>query len=608
MAPISPSISSLKKLFGRSIRSLATLGVLVLGQSEPAVATTCANAIVINPASLPITNQAVVCGTLDNLNDENVPGLICGGGGSPTYKNGKEALYKFTPNTSGSYQLSYSGQEWSAAMVYIGCPTLNNCLYGFGDYSSTASFSVNLTAGTAYYIWFDAWPDSEIQGPCPGTFSLGPPPPSLTNDDPCGATALTVNPDMVCSIETPGTLASATQTIGVATSPCAGNPNDDVWFKFTATAPTHYIFLNDVAGNTTDLILGVYSGSCGTLANIRCIHALNCSVTDLTPGNTYWVRVFSYSNNAGANTTFNVCVSTPAPPPVCEDMFYDDGGPSGNYFDNTNVATTICPSTPGGIVSLVFNSFDLDFSDEFAVFDGNSTDAPFMDAYYGNTLPPTLTATNPTGCLTVAFYSDHDENYAGWAAQVNCTNTTLPVEFLSLDAIARKPVIDVTWATASEQNSSHYIVERSPDNETFNHIGTVQAAGNSQFRLDYLFVDDAPYEGINYYRLQQVDLDGNAEQTQTVTATLSADGGRPSLYPNPAKDMLTVSFISPVDGTALLLVEDASGRTIAQTSATFQRGEQKVEVPLAGLAKGWYNLRIAMPDGSLLQGCVFLKQ
>ena len=607
MAPEHLSFPTFQKRFRQVLRLVAGIGVLALCQATPAMATTCANAIVINPASLPITNQALVCGTQDNLNDVTVPGLLCGGG-SPLYKNGKEALYKFTPTISGSYELSFMGQGWSAAMVYIGCPTLNNCLDGFGDYTDSGSFSVYLNAGTTYYIWFDAWPDSQIHGPCPGTFSFGPPSPSITNDEPCVATVLTVNPNMICTTETPGTLAGATQTFGVATSPCAGNPNDDVWFKFTATGPRHYIFLNNVAGNTTDLVLGIYSGPCSSLANIRCIHALNCSVTDLTPGATYWVRVFSFSYNSGANTTFNVCVTTPPPPPDCGEMFYDDGGPGGNYVDNTDVTTTICPSTPGGMVSLVFTSFDLDFSDEFAVFDGNSTAAPFMDAFYGNILPPNLTATNPTGCLTVAFYSDHDENYTGWAAQVNCTNTTLPVEFISLEATTRKPVIEITWATASEQNSSHYLVERSADNETFTRIGTVQAAGNSQYRLDYLFVDGAPYKGVNYYRLQQVDLDGNSEQTQTVTATLYAVGGKPTLYPNPATDLLNVAFNSPEEGWATLLVEDAVGRTTEQSTTTILRGEQKVEVPLTGLATGWYNLRIELPDGSMLQGGVFLKQ
>ena len=606
MAHNYPVLPSTQKLLRQALNLVAGLGFLAWCQATPALATTCANAIVINPASLPITNQALVCGTQDNLNDQTVTGVICGEGGSPTFKNGKEALYKFTPTTSGSYQLSYAGQAWSAAMVYVGCPTLNNCLNGFGDYTTTVSLEVWLNAGTTYYIWFDAWPDSEIHGPCPGTFSFGPLSPA--NDDPCGATQLTVNPNMICTTQTPGTLANATQTYGVTTSPCAGNPNDDVWFKFTATGPTHYVFLHNVAGNTTDLVLGVYSGTCGSLTNIRCIHALNCSVTGLIPGNTYWVRVFSFSYNPGANTTFKVCVTTPAPPPVCGEMFYDDGGSSGNYVDNTNVTTTICPSTPGGMVSLVFSSFDLDFSDEFAVFDGNSTAAPFMDAYYGDEIPPTLTATNPTGCLTVAFYSDGDENYTGWAAQVTCSTTTLPVELIALEATPYGPVIDVTWATATEQNSHHFTVERSTDNDVFTPIGSVAAAGNAQFRNDYHLVDENPFRGVNYYRLEQVDIDGTAIRSYTVVATLPDGNDRPSIYPNPASDVLNVAFTRSVDKPVELVILDALGRTVAAVRMDVMADQRTIQLPIARLARGWYNLRIELADGSVLQGGGFLKK
>ena len=990
--------------------------VLILAMGATLVqATTCANAIVINPASLPITNQALVCGTGNDLNATNVPGAICGSGSSDYYKGGNEALYMFTPTTTASYQLSYTGQTWSAAMVYIGCPTLNNCLYGAGQTGNSVGFAVTLNAGTTYYIWFDTWPSPA--SPCPGTFSLGPPPPpigndnpcsatSLTvnsslvctsqtsgslvgatatttvpttpcfgtpnddvwfsfvatgpthyvslnnvsgsptdlyhavyrgtscssliniscsdndnsvvtglvagstywvrvysyssstgatttfrvcigtpppppaNDNPCGAVGLTVNPTLVCTSQTPGSLVSATPTSTVPTDPCYGTPNDDVWFKFTATGPTHHISLNNVSGSPTDLYHAVFSGSnCNSLTNISCSDPDNSVVTGLVPGNTYWVRVYSYSSSTGATSTFNVCVGTPPPPPpapVCGGVFYDDGGATGSYSASAGQTTTICPATPGDMVTLIFTQFDTESNyDQLRIYDGNSTAGTLLGTFSGNALPPVLTASNPSGCLTAVFTSDGSVQKAGWVAQVLCgpmpagdcvyvlhlhdtggngwgtstvgvringgpytfhtvtasdkivfigvnlgdlvelnytvntgpnqnqnsytisklgqnpyfssstppasgitysqivtcgpppaqpqdciggitvcssqaiTNnsagtgdvmdlnssnqgclssgerqgtwyyfspqtagnigfsiapangsddydfavwgpyssaqcptgpplrcsynappsytvglgngatdltesasgdgwvrtidaqadqifvlyidnfstsgqaftlswqlssgttldcTTLPVEFLNLEATAYKPVIHVTWATATEQNSSHYIVERSADNEAFTPIGSMQAAGSSQFRRDYVFVDDAPHKGVNYYRLQQVDLDGSSEQTHTVTATLYADGGKPTLYPNPATDMLNVAFNSPLEGSAVLVVEDALGRTIAQSTTVALRGEQKAEVPLAGLAMGWYNLRIALPDGSILQGGVFLKQ
>lgn len=192
-------------------------------------------------------------------------------------------------------------------------------------------------------------------------------------------------------------------------------------------------------------------------------------------------------------------------------------------------------------------------------------------------------------------------------ASLDCT--TLPVELLSLDATARTSVIDVTWATASERNSDHFDVQRSADNEHFATMGTVGAAGDAQFRNDYLFVDEAPLKGANYYRLRQVDRDGTVEFTKTVVAFMGhgADS-RPVIFPNPATDVLNVAFNTPLDGSVVLYVQDAVGRTVTQSAVVLLRGERTAVIPTADLANGWYNLRIALPDGTVRQGGGFLKK
>ena len=297
--------------------SFTLLLMLTLAMGPTAVqATTCANAITINPASIPIVGQALVCGTGNNLTSTNVPGALCGSGSSDSYKNGNEALYKFTPTTTAAYQLSYTGQTWSSAMVYVGCPTLNDCVYGSGQTGTTVSFAVTLTAGVTYFIWFDTWPSPA--SPCPGTFSLTPPPPPITNDNPCDAISLSVNTSLMCTTQTPGSLVGATATTSVPTAPCGGTPNDDVWFSFIATATTHYVSLNNVSGSPTDLYHAVYRGTCGALVNIGCSDADNSTVSGLVVGSTYWVRVYSYFSNAGPTTTFNVCIGSP-PPPITND-------------------------------------------------------------------------------------------------------------------------------------------------------------------------------------------------------------------------------------------------------------------------------------------------
>jgi hypothetical protein len=191
-------------------------------------------------------------------------------------------------------------------------------------------------------------------------------------------------------------------------------------------------------------------------------------------------------------------------------------------------------------------------------------------------------------------------------ASLDCT--TLPVELIDLQANARSPVIDVTWTTATEHNSHHFTVERSPDNVTFTSIGTVAAAGNAQFRNDYLFVDETPFRGVNYYRLEQVDMDGASVRSQTVVATLTNSEDRPTLYPNPVSDVLNVVFPPAMGKPVKLVILDALGRAVAAVSTDDLSGQRTAQLPIGQLAPGWYNLRIDLADGSVVTGGGFLKK
>jgi hypothetical protein len=219
---------------------------------------------------------------------------------------------------------------------------------------------------------------------------------------------------------------------------------------------------------------------------------------------------------------------------------------------------------------------------------------------------------NKVYVLYIDNYSASGQNFTlTWnltnGASLDCT--TLPVELLTLDAKPRNAVIDVTWATASEHNSDHFVVERSGDNENYTDIGTVAAAGNAQFRNDYLFVDPAPLQGANYYRLRQVDHDGSFKHSRIVVAFLGKGGdGRPVIFPNPVQDQLQAAFNSPMDGTAEFQVKDAVGRTVATFHRELFRGANTVALPLDAVAHGWYSLRITLPNGTPLAATDFLKR
>jgi len=90
------------------------MAIVLLAMNENSFATTCPGATVINPATLPIVNQSLVCGAANDLNSTNVPGALCGTGDNAGYKNGNEVFYSFTPTTSGTYNVWVNGQAWSS--------------------------------------------------------------------------------------------------------------------------------------------------------------------------------------------------------------------------------------------------------------------------------------------------------------------------------------------------------------------------------------------------------------------------------------------------------------------------------------------------------------
>jgi gliding motility-associated-like protein len=73
-----------------------------------------------------------------------------------------------------------------------------------------------------------------------------------------------------------------------------------------------------VVGDETDMAMGLYSGTCGSLTNVLCSDQNVVTASNLIVGNTYYIRVFTYTSTTGQNTTFDICVSTPGDGAICD--------------------------------------------------------------------------------------------------------------------------------------------------------------------------------------------------------------------------------------------------------------------------------------------------
>ncbi len=182
------------------------------------------------------------------------------------------------------------------------------------------------------------------------------------NDNCANATLLTVGTS--CS-PTNGTVDQATQSI--AAVDCAtfvGNANDDVWYRFVATAPSVTILVE--VNETFDAVIDLRSGACnGT--NIACMDDFiaggneTLPATGLTVGTTYRFRVYDYEAGYPTDPTFSVCVyGTPEAPPndLCEDAVIQDLGVPGSVTVNGD--NTGATDTEGIGTATVWEAFTID--------------------------------------------------------------------------------------------------------------------------------------------------------------------------------------------------------------------------------------------------------
>ncbi len=109
----------------------------------------------------------------------------------------------------------------------------------------------------------------------------------------------------------------------------------------------------------------------------------------------------------------------------------------------------------------------------------------------------------------------------------------LPVTWLDVIAIDIDGEVVIEWSTASEENNDYFIVEKSLDGETWIPVNAVEGAGNSSEPLYYSSVDFETVNELTYYRIMQVDYDGQYEYSKIVVYIPTSTDYNVGLYPNP---------------------------------------------------------------------------
>ncbi|MFY0673187.1 MAG: hypothetical protein JXQ87_07270 [Bacteroidia bacterium] len=186
--------------------------------------------------------------------------------------------------------------------------------------------------------------------------------------------------------------------------------------------------------------------------------------------------------------------------------------------------------------------------------------------------------------VTGVYFSPFADLWFG----VGSASSALPVEFTSFEVEHNsfKNSAILNWQTALEENNSHFEVERSFDGQEWEQIGTVNGQGTTFDITDYQFIDNGLPITINnspitiYYRLKQVDYNGDFEYSETKTLSFKPETLNSfELWPNPVSG--NVINFSIVDDYELVTIE---GNVI-------KRELETNKIDISNLAEGAYMLR-----------------
>lgn len=185
--------------------------------------------------------------------------------------------------------------------------------------------------------------------------------------------------------------------------------------------------------------------------------------------------------------------------------------------------------------------------------------------------------------------------YNGSAPDIGCFESNYPVPvkfgeyFVKLYADKNRQRIENSWITATEINTSHFIIERSINQIDFEVVGKLGAKGAST----YLFYDVVTNISLDinslYYRIVAIDFDGNKTYSDIKRVSLNKQIRAINVFPNPINNKLNLSINSTETATTNIYVFDNFGKSVlVVNNAQLNVGLNCIEIDCSKLASGNY--------------------
>lgn len=386
------------------------------------------------------------------------------------------------------------------------------------------------------------------------------------------------------------------------------------WQPGNLTGPMQTVV---VPGNQTYTVTATSSGLCSatSVVNIN-LTASSGNVAQQAPGNTTQTQqhldglTLTYSNNlCDVIATIQDNVGGNALGATTVDVFVDNSVQQFNGQPYLQRHYLITPTNNGpATLTLYFTQAD------FTNYNAANGAFPDLPSAGSNTDPniPNIRITKVEGVLGVAPATviTPTVNWMGsyWALTFPVTgfsqffvhaanpgNVPLPVSLTRFEGLAKQYTNELIWETAMEMNNHHFELEYSTGGTLFTplaKVGTLADNGQSATPLVYVYNHTTPSVGRNYYRLTQVDIDGQKHRVSEVIDVQRRGIDQVCvLYPNPGTGQFNVQWEAQHEQVSIMMY-DVSGRLVYSTQHDVSPGRQTIQTNVPDLSDGLYTIQV----------------
>lgn len=532
----------------------------------------CSNPTTI--AALPFNMTTTTCGACDNFTSFDACASL--------YMDGEDYVFAYTPPVAQIIDLSLTGTlGFTGLFVTAGCPNIGAACVG----SSTNTVGnpvlngVSLLAGQTYFITVSTFPAPNctpftinINEVAPTCFDglqngsetgvdCGGPCPACTGPVTAGDCNQAIN---ICtnasfSID-PSGFGTIDEVSGNNISNPLTNPNgtnagcllagetNSTWMIINIASSGTLEFTFDVGGGTNyyDWIMWEYdANACSDiLNNIRPPVACNWNGAGISytgmaatvpPGGD--ASNFETPLNVSCGEQYLVCFSnwSSALSSVPINFFGTANIACGVFNPITVNSPTVCEGQCANLTATGANTYTWTFNPDLSSTTGGSVSAcPAAAGTYTYDVTGTGSCGTGTSTATLTVLS---------AGDPSCILLQNQLVDFSADLDMETQKVDLLWETASEVNSSHFIIERSTNGIEFEELGQYAAAGDTDYNLHYSTVDHDPLNGVSYYRLKLFNHAGEAVYSKIVSISNLKESTKYRLFPNPATSEFSVEGI-----------------------------------------------------------------